>query len=269
MAEKNAVKNAARIGAFVCGAVFLFSAGLVGTLGLRGKLTAAYLGPLIGRESDLSDLDRLHAELQVKTPGPGGAPARSGAGSAMPDAPPLIMLPSVALPSPFSGSETRQLFQELEAARSELTERVARVRREEKDLEIVRADLNRRWDELNRREYELRERSQSVSVEQDELADDAAAKAQRLMGDVLVLKQSEIANLKSLAEDVQKMPATAAAALLQEKPAERAASILTFVSPRESAKILAAMPPKFASMVTEKMLAILHPEQDVSGDSKP
>ncbi|MBI4880484.1 MAG: hypothetical protein HY812_12615 [Planctomycetes bacterium] len=239
-----------RIVLLLGGAAGLFSAGLVGTLGVRGKLNAEYLGPLLGGP-----------EQEAETEGPPAAPhagpaarphqeAERRTGSAAGDG----LLPPITLPSPFSSEETTALFEELEATRVDLRERSAQLQREQKDFELVRVDLNRRWDELNRREEELEETIKSLAAERQELD-----------GRSVLLEEAELANIQQLAEDVEKMPSEAAAALLTEKTAEEAAKILKFVKPREAGKILAALPPKLASSVSQRMLGVL--QADGSGKS--
>lgn len=241
-----------RVLMLVLGALGLFSAGLVGTLGLRGQLTKEYLGPLVGAAPAAPDAEhgaagaehgggRATAALPKGAEQPRASAERAGTGD--------DLLPALQMPSPFSSDETQALFAELESARAELRERTAARDRELKDLELVRVDLNRRWDELNAREESLEEEAKGLLAERSEID-----------GRSVVLKEAELQNLKQLATDVEKMPADAAAKLLQEKEPDRVAMLLSFVKPRESGRILAAMPPEFAAKVTERMLGILKPE---------
>ncbi len=243
MSDKPAVANQVlRVVLLLGGAIGLFSAGLVGTLGVRGKLNAEYLGPLLGGAEQAAHTDaapgaprafssaRPHRETEQR------AERLADEG----------LLPALALPSPFSGEETRALFEELEATRVDLRERSSRLAREQKDLELVRLDLNHRWDELNQREEELEETIKSLAAERQELD-----------GRSVLLEEAELANIQQLAEDVEKMPCEAAAALLGEKTPEEAAKILKFIKPREAGKILAALPPKLASSVSQRLLGVL------------
>jgi len=219
------------------GAVFLFAAGLAGTLSFRGKLNADTFGSLLGHPkapvAEDVELDDLHARL-----------AEGDAETAVP----TPTLPQIALPSPFSSLETKTLFKELMTVRAEVRARLESVQQEERDLELIRAELSRRFDDLTRREEELEEQMKSFAAERQALADRS-----------IVLKEAELANLKQLAGDIEKMKAPAAAALLMEKTPERVALILSFVKSRESGKILAEMPPEFANQVTEKALGIVRP----------
>ncbi len=220
------------------GAVVLFTAGLAGTLSFRGKLNQETIGTLLGHPPPAepapeSELDALHARL-----------AESDGEETAADP----MLPRIALPSPFSSMETKTLFKELMTVRANVRARLESVQQEERDLGLVRAELSRRFDDLTRREEELEERMKSF-----------AAERQALESRSVVLKEAELANLKQLAGDIEKMKAPSAAALLMEKPPERVALILSFVKSRESGKILAEMPPEFADEVTDKALGILRP----------
>ncbi|MFH0945498.1 MAG: hypothetical protein V2A76_09910 [Planctomycetota bacterium] len=240
------------------GAVGLFSAGLVGTLGVQGKLNKAYLGPLVGMEVAETNMDELHELLASSQPAP-KVPAETGPGSrghpSRREASQSGLMPDISLPSPFSAEEVRLLFEELEQARAELRERVARVTREEKDLDLVRADLNHRWDELNRREEDLEEKDKSLKGEQMVLSEQKGAMADR----ALTMTEIERSNIEALAADIEKMTSDKAAALLLEKEPDKAALILSFIKAREAGKILAGMPAELAADITERMLGILKP----------
>jgi len=217
-------------------AIFLFSGGLVGTLSYQGKFNRDYIGSLMGHEGAVedpsdaeTDVEALHDQMQTEP-----IPAQ---------------MPMIALPSPFSSQETRELFDDLGSMREEVRSRLKRVEREEGDLDLVRSEMNRRWDDLTRREEELEEKIKSIDAERHALE----ARS-------VVLEEAELRNLKQLGGDIEKMKAPAAAALLMEKTPERVALILSFIKSRESGKILAEMPPEFSNEVTEKALGILRPE---------
>lgn len=220
------------------GAVVLFTAGLAGTLSFSGKLNQETLGSLLGHPPPVVEpevpIDELHERLAN-----GGELAKDKT---------IPSLPPIALPSPFSSMETKTLFKELTTVRAEVRARLESVTQEERDLELIRAELSRRFDDLTRREEELEEQMKSFAAERHAMS----ARS-------VVLKEAELANLKQLAGDIEKMKAPAAAALLMEKSPERVALILSFVKSRESGKILAEMPPEFAHDVTEKAIGILRP----------
>lgn len=235
--------NLIRLVMVVLGACGLFSAGLVGTLAVRGQLNEAYLGPLVGREVPEPTLDELHERMASERAELPVAAARSD------------LLPPVSLPSPFSGDETRALFDELLRTREELRERLARVEREKKDLELVRTDLNHRWDELNRREQEMEELHRSLDGERANLAAQQTEIDKRSTS----LDQEQMKNIELLAAQIEKMTAADAAKLLMEKEMAQAALILSFIKAREAGKILAEMPPKHAAELTDRMLGVLKP----------
>jgi flagellar motility protein MotE (MotC chaperone) len=253
-----------RLVMLIGGAVGLFSAGLVGTLGVRGKLNQTYLAPLVGLEPAEPSADELHAMLAenpraAKADPPSKDPVtRAGNAAGRSQTPSYDLMPDVGLPSPFSAEETRDLFLELETARADLIERTARVAREQKDLELVRADLNHRWDELNRREQELEERSKSLDGERETLSE----QMEEIDGRALAMSDVEKGNIQQLAKNIESMKAEAASALLAEKEPDQAALILSFIKAREAGKILAAMPPKVAADITERMLGILKPRAE-------
>ena len=250
-----------RLVMLIGGAVGLFSAGLVGTLGVRGKLNQTYLGPLVGMHATEPSADERHAILATHPqPDASGSSSESRAGDAhaaraRAGQSKYDLLPDIGLPSPFSADETRALFDELERARAELRERTARVTREQKDLELVRADLNHRWDELNHREEELEERSKSLDGERQSLSEQQDVADER----TLSMTDLEKANIQTLSKDIEHMQAESASALLLEKDPDTAALILSFIKAREAGKILAAMPPKVAADITARMLGILKP----------
>ncbi len=235
------------------GAIVLFVAGLAGTLGMRGKLTAEYLGPLLGKAAAKPEGETAEAGDGAEKAGePHGETPDLKKHAPPPThsepAPTGQVFGSVALPSPFSSEETAALFQELQQKREELRDKIAAADRTQKDLDLVRLDLSRRWDELNHREEQIEERVKSLIAERSEL--DSRS---------VVMKEAELSNLQKLAGDIEKMPAEAAAKILEQSPPERVAQILTFVKPREAGKILAALTPAFASQVSEKSLSIVKP----------
>ena len=240
------------------GAVGLFSAGLVGTLGFQGKLNKAYLGPLVGMEVEQPNVDDLHDLLASSRPlpeDPAGTRHDSGKRPSRKETSRFELMPDITLPSPFSADEVRLLFEELEHSRADLRERVARVTREEKDLELIRADLNHRWDELNRREEDLEERDKSLKGEQMVLSEQKGA----MEDQALTMTEIESSNIEALASKIEKMKAQEASALLLEKEPDKAALILSYIKAREAGKILAAMPPDVGADITERMLGILKP----------
>lgn len=250
------------------GAVGLFSAGLVGTLGMRGKLNKQYLGPLVGMEVEETEpsVEELHELMAARPSNPEHASsgedhttASSAAGASEHRS--AGLLPEINLPSPFSGDETRMLFDELLNTRRDLRERVARLERERKDLELVRIDLNHRWDELNRREEALEELARSLDGERTNLDEERTKIDDRTTS----LDDTERKNIEVLASHVEKMKPDAAAALLMEKDPDQAALILSYIKAREAGKILAAMPPAYAADVTDRMLGVLKPRAGQEG----
>jgi len=248
------MKRVIRALILVLGALGLFSAGVVGTLGMRGKLNRDYLAPILGL-----------APAPEHAGGAGVGGARKDAGPSRPEdvldervEPDLkaSVLPRIMLPSPFSAEEMDELLQELQSTRTDLKERVTVMDRELRDLDLIRADLNRRWDELDRREELLQEEAHLLVAERDELN-----------GRSLILKEAEIENLKNLAEGIEKMGAASAAGLLQEMTHERGAKILSFMKPRERGKILAALPPEFASKLSDRLLGLLNPDLNTGAGS--
>ncbi len=264
-APKKSSGGLARALILLAGAIVLFVAGLAGTLGMRGKLNAEYLGTLLGKAPESKEGDEPAADhaaaLSPRKPVDGAtAPSAShetsagsrdsrstsDSGSRKP------AFASLSLPSPFSSEETTELFEELESKRAELRDKLASVERQQKDLDLVRADMSRRWDELNHREEQLEEREKSLVAERGELDSRSVH-----------MKEAELSNFKKLAGDLEKMPAEAAAKVLEQSPPERVAQILVFVKPREAGKILAALTPTFAAQVSEKSLQIVKPAEAV------
>lgn len=253
-----------RVLAMIVGGLLLFSAGLVGTLGVRGKLNAETLDEFLGRhQAEEAPVDP-HAVAEAPTTPTGGEGEQSGHGEpgsehAMPAPAADVVRDAVAatpivIEAPFSDEETRRLFDELRAARGEVLEARAQNERDRRDLELVRLDLNRRWDEVELREQKFEERVRSIAAERTEIE-------QR----TVLLKEAEVENLQQLARNVEKMSAEGAAKMLMEKTPERAALILHYVKPRETGKILDAMARDYASLVAERMLGILEPDVAKNG----
>lgn len=240
-----------RILIVIAGGVMLFLAGLVGTLGFRGKLNRESLSSMMGGAHASEDAAATeHAAASTR---PAAADHRDD--PAPPAAPKSIAEASIAGPvgaltigAPFSDDETRQLFGELRSARAEWIEQRALLDRERRDLELVRIDMNRRWDDVEARELELQEYAASLDAQRQDL--DSRG---------VLLKEAEAENLQQLAKNVEKMSSESAARMLQENAPERVALILHYVKPRETGKILDAMPQDFAAQVAEKMLGILKP----------
>ena len=230
----------------VLGALGLFSAGLVGTLASRGKLNREYLAPMLGLEGP-KPAEAQEAKVPVRTVEP--APAKKN--EPVPDA----VLPSVMLPSPFSSQETDTLFAELKDMREELKVKVAKVEADRRDLELVRADLDRRFDEMNLREQQLEQEARLLTGERSTLSEKS-----------VLLKEAEAENLKKLAADIEKMPAGAAAELLSKYSPEQAAKILVQIKSRESGKILAALPAELAAKVAERMLGVMSVDPKAKGN---
>ncbi|MBL8769701.1 MAG: hypothetical protein JNL94_20185 [Planctomycetes bacterium] len=226
----------------VLGAVGLFSAGLVGTLAARGKLNKEYLGPMFGME-----MPKEHDPLDLKTP------VRTVQPKPEPKPAPVEpkVMPAIMLPSPFSSEETDTLFAEIRQMRDDLKMKLAKVESDRRDLDLVRADLDRRFDELNLREQQLEQEARLLTGERSELSEKS-----------VLVQEAEVENLKKLAADIEKMPAQAAAELLQKYTPDQSAKILTHIKARESGKILAALPADIAAKVAERMLGVM------SGDSK-
>jgi flagellar motility protein MotE (MotC chaperone) len=249
--------------------VGLFTAGLVGTLGARGKLNRESMLEFVGREgeSGAGAEPAPGVDGAALAPGAGGIQETAGgdaqsrrSDAALESAANLLAastLPRVNLPSPFSTEESAQLFEELEATRSELRGRIAAVKQQEADLQLVRSDLNRRWDELDRREQELEERAKAIVAEQSDLASRSVQ-----------LQEAERENLSNFAKKIEKMKAQAAAGLLQQKDAAEAAKILSFVKDREAAKIMEQLPPEFLSQIAAKAIGILRPNLPAAGSEE-
>lgn len=245
--------------------VGLFTAGLVGTLGARGKLNRDAMSEFMSGESDAKGETVDGAADHDVTAPPHGTTAdetRSReSNAALESAANLLAastLPRVILPSPFSTEESAQLFEELEATRSEMRGRLAAAKQQEADLQLIRSDLNRRWDELDRREQELEERAKAIFAEQSDLA-----------SRTVQLQEAERENLSNFARKIEKMKAQAAAGLLQQKDAAEAAKILSFVKDREAAKIMEQLPPEFLSQIAAKAIGILRPNMpDIGAEEK-
>lgn len=244
--------------------VGLFTAGLVGTLGARGKLNRDAMSEFMkgesaenepGAQGALGTIADGHATVDghvAEKPAVPDGSLDSGANLLA-----ASTLPRVNLPSPFSTEESAELFEELEATRSELRGRLAAAKQQESDLNLVRSDLNRRWDELDRREQELEERAKAIIAEQSDLA-----------SRTVQLQEAERENLSNFAKKIEKMKAQAAASLLQTKDAADAAKILSFVKDREAAKIMENLPPEFLSEIAAKAIGILRPNLPQAGDGE-
>lgn len=222
-------------------AVGVFSAGLIGTLGVRGRLNADTLGPLLGSAPPPAPAaDAEHVEIAI--PAAAQAP--------MPQGIDAELMPKVALPSPFSTDETVALFQDLEKTKADYRERLAALDQQQKDIDLVRADLNRWWDELSVREEQLEEKSKGLSAEKDEIS-----------GRTVVLEEAEIENLESLARKLEKMKSQSAAELLLQKDPAEVAKILGFVKDREAGKIMDNLPAEFVSKVASCAIGIIRPHK--------
>lgn len=243
-----------RILIVVAGGFMLFLAGLVGTLGFRGKLNAESFGEMFGgdhtpSEEHLDDQAKEQATVvatdSIERARPPSVAAASIAGP----------MDGLSISAPFSDEETRELFHELRSARGDMIEGQAALSRERRDLELVRMDLNLRWDEVEQKEQEQAEYAKSLVAQVEELESRA-----------VLFKEAEADNLQQLAKDVEKMSADSAAKMLEQSEPDRVALILHFVKPRETGKILGAMPQEFAAEVANKMLGILKPKNEKTGD---
>jgi flagellar motility protein MotE (MotC chaperone) len=242
--------------------VGLFTAGLIGTLGARGKLNPEAMREWAEGRTDEADGEKAGTNGEADPhAGDAATPPSHGDGSFGDQheiANPLAAstLPRVVLPSPFSTEESAELFEVLEATRRELMGRIAAAKQQQADVELVRSDLNRRWDELDRREQELEERSKALAAEQHDLA-----------GRTVMLEEAELENLSNFAKKIEKMKAPAAAELLERRDPAEVAKILGFVTDREAGKIMESLPPEFLSEVAERAIGILRPKLPVNKKS--
>lgn len=241
--------------------VGLFTAGLLGTLGSRGMLKREALAEMFADPEAEKDAEHGAAEGDHAA-GPNaehgseagaehGEGGHAGIQSTLDNAPKVLAsapLDKFLLPSPFSTEQTAQLFEELEATRSEVRSRLVAVKQQEKDLDLVRADLDRRWDELDKREQELEEKDKSIAAERDELSNRT-----------VLLAEAEMENLSSFAKKIEKMKSDKAAALLEQKDPAEVAKVLSFVKDREAGKIMESLSPQFMSKVAEKAIGIIRP----------
>ncbi len=245
--------------------VGLFTAGLIGTLGVRGKLNRESLAELAGvkdenaekpagEESATGDVSKDAAKSNAEDGKEHGKEAAPNGGRAESSPHAVASLASagldrIVLPDPFSSEKTHELFEELEATRSELKNQLIAARQKEADLELIRADLNRRWDELDQREQELEESRKGVEADKVDLRDKT-----------VLLEEAEDANLRDAAKKIEKMKAQAAAALLETKDPAMAAKILSSIGDREAGKIMENLKPEFLSKVLEKAINIIRPK---------
>ena len=244
-----------RVMAMVVGGLFLFTAGLLGTLGARGKLNSQTLNEFLGKEAPGGDVEPGQT---ASDDGADDADSEDDAATAASEhvastkhavesrISSAVAASPIIIEAPFSDEETARLFDELRGARSEAIDARAQLERERQDLELVRLDLNRRWDEVELREQELEEYSNSLVAERVEIDQRA-----------VLLKEAEVDNLQKLARNVEKMSSDGAAKMLMEKTPDRTALILRYVKPRETGKILDAMGKEYASQVAERMLGVL------------
>src|SRR5262245_26539383 len=101
----------ARVAVVAFAVVGLFTAGLIGTLGVRGQLDRESLAAMFATEEGekqgaAADVAQLHEQLEGE--------ARSLIPSTVTASIAGTLLPRLALPSPFSSDEAAKLFDELE-----------------------------------------------------------------------------------------------------------------------------------------------------------